>query len=111
MNDTFSYARPTLPFLLRYFCNVAALHHGMLAVDVESVDVRTRCEYGLDNDQTARFGRKGLRAERPCHVSDLHATNPHLMGLDHQRLIDLYGDANQTLPGVEPREVIQKVLV
>ena len=111
MNATFSHARPTLPFLLRCFCNVAALHGRMLAVNVESVDVRTRCEYGLDNDQMAKLGRKGLTVERPCHVSDLYATNPYLMGLDHQRLIDLYGGANQALPGVEPREVFQKVLV
>ena len=63
MNDTFSHAHPTLPFLLRCFYNVTVLPDGMFAVDVESVDVRTRSEYGLDNNQTAKFGRKCFAVE------------------------------------------------
>lgn len=48
--------------------------------------------------------------EEPHHVSDLHATILHLMGLDHRRLTYLYQGLDQRLTGVTPREVISEVL-
>jgi len=48
--------------------------------------------------------------ERPCHVSELHATILHLMGLDHELLTYFYGGADQRLTGVQPQEVIHEVL-
>ncbi|MGE0760824.1 MAG: DUF1501 domain-containing protein [Pirellulaceae bacterium] len=39
--------------------------------------------------------------ENRCHVSDLHATILHLMGLDHERLTYFHGGLNQRLTGVE----------
>ena len=38
--------------------------------------------------------------EDPCHVSDLHATILHLMGLDHERLTYFYEGLDQRLTGV-----------
>jgi hypothetical protein len=54
----------------------------------------------------------GFRAvEERCHVSDLHATILHLMGLDHERLSYFYQGLDQRLTGVEGnRRVIEKVL-
>jgi hypothetical protein len=52
----------------------------------------------------------GFRAvEERCHVSDLHATILHLMGLDHTRLTYFYSGMNQRLTGVRGN-VIRKVL-
>jgi uncharacterized protein (DUF1501 family) len=52
----------------------------------------------------------GFRAvEEPCHVSDLHATILHLMGLEHERLTYFYQGLNQRLTGVRG-SVIEKVL-
>lgn len=43
----------------------------------------------------------GFKAEEePCHVSDLHATILHLMGLDHTKLTYLYQGLDQRLTGV-----------
>jgi len=43
----------------------------------------------------------GFRAvEERCHVSDLHATVLHLMGLDHTRLTYFYSGRNERLTGV-----------
>jgi len=47
--------------------------------------------------------------EQRCHVSDLHATILHLMGLDHTRLTYFYQGLDQRLTGVRG-EVIQSVL-
>ena len=44
------------------------------------------------------------------HVSDLHATILHLMGLDHRKLSWFHQGLNQRLTGVEERHVIEKVL-
>ena len=54
----------------------------------------------------------GFRAvDEKCHVSDLHATILHLMGLDHSLLSYFYQGLDQRLTGVEGnRRVIQKVL-
>jgi hypothetical protein len=46
----------------------------------------------------------------PHHVSDLHATILHLMGLDHRRLSYFYQGLDQRLTGVQHRRVIDKVL-
>jgi hypothetical protein len=52
----------------------------------------------------------GFRAvEDPCHVSDLHATILHLMGLEHERLTYFYGGLDQRLTGFRGK-VIEKVL-
>jgi hypothetical protein len=49
--------------------------------------------------------------EDRAHVSDLHATILHLMGLDHTRLTFFYQGLDQRLTGVtEDRRVIQKAL-
>ncbi len=53
----------------------------------------------------------GFRAvEDRVHVSDLHATILHLMGVDHTRLSYLHQGLNQRLTGVEERHVITKAL-
>jgi uncharacterized protein (DUF1501 family) len=55
----------------------------------------------------------GFRAvEERCHVSDLHATILHLMGLDHTQLSYFYQGLDQRLTGVEGnRRVIEKALL
>jgi len=58
---------------------------------------------------TDELGFKAV--EDPCHVSDLHATILHLMGLDHTKLTYLHQGLNQRLTGVIERHVIQKALV
>jgi arylsulfatase A-like enzyme len=47
--------------------------------------------------------------EEPHHVSDLHATILHLMGLDHEKLTYFYQGLEQRITGVR-REVIRKAL-
>ena len=49
-------------------------------------------------------------ADEPCHVSDLHATVLHLLGLDHTRLSYFHQGLDQRLTGVVERHVIKKVL-
>ena len=44
-----------------------------------------------------------------CHVSDLHATILHLMGLDHKKLTYFYSGMNTRLTGVRGN-VFNKVL-
>jgi hypothetical protein len=44
-----------------------------------------------------------------AHVSDLHATVLHLMGIDHRRLTYFYSGADQRLTGVRG-EVIEAAL-
>ncbi|MBI3472206.1 MAG: DUF1501 domain-containing protein [Candidatus Solibacter usitatus] len=50
-----------------------------------------------------------LAVEDRCHVSDLHATLLHLMGLDHTRLTYFHQGMNQRLTGVRG-SVVKKVL-
>jgi hypothetical protein len=57
---------------------------------------------------TDELGFKAV--EDRCHVSDLHATILHLMGIDHSRLSYLHQGLNQRLTGVEDRRVITQVL-
>lgn len=52
-----------------------------------------------------------LSVEDRCHVSDLHATILHLLGLDHHKLTYLYQGLDQRLTGVEERRVVEKVLL
>ena len=57
---------------------------------------------------TDELGFKAV--EDRCHVSDLHATILHLMGLDHRRLSYQHLGLAQRLTGVEERHVVSKVL-
>lgn len=53
----------------------------------------------------------GFKAvEDRCHVSDLHATLLHLMGLDHTRLSYQHLGLDQRLTGVEERHIVTKAL-
>jgi uncharacterized protein (DUF1501 family) len=54
----------------------------------------------------------GFKAvEDPHHISDVHATILHLMGLDHKRLTFYHQGLDQRLTGVtEERHVIREVL-
>lgn len=45
-----------------------------------------------------------------CHVSDLHATILHLMGLDHTKLTYFHQGLDQRLTGVVERKIIHKAL-
>jgi hypothetical protein len=47
--------------------------------------------------------------EEPCHVTDLHATILHLLGLDHTRLTFFHGGRDQRLTDVKG-QVIDKAL-
>ena len=50
--------------------------------------------------------------ERPVHVSDLHATILHLMGLDHRALSYFYNGLDQRLTGPDDnRHVVHEALV
>jgi len=44
------------------------------------------------------------------HVSDLHATILHLLGLDHEQLSFFHEGLDQRLTGVDPRRVVKEVL-
>jgi hypothetical protein len=55
---------------------------------------------------TDELGFKAV--EEPIHVSDLHATILHLMGLDHTRLTYFYSGLNQRITGVRGN-VVRKV--
>jgi hypothetical protein len=48
--------------------------------------------------------------ERPCHISDLHATILHLMGLDHEKLTYFHQGMNQRLTGVRG-EIVREACV
>ncbi len=48
--------------------------------------------------------------EERCHISDLHATILHLMGLDHRRLTFFHQGLDNRLTGVEHRRVISRAL-
>lgn len=58
---------------------------------------------------TDELGFKAV--EDRCHVSDLHATILHLMGIDHSHLTYLHQGLNQRLTGVEEKHIIQKALI
>lgn len=47
--------------------------------------------------------------EDRCHVSDLHATILHAMGLDHEKLSFFYQGLDQRLTGVEHHKVFKQV--
>jgi hypothetical protein len=46
----------------------------------------------------------------PVHIRDFHATVLHLLGFDHRRFSYRYQGLDQRLTGVEPAEVIKKLL-
>jgi hypothetical protein len=48
--------------------------------------------------------------DRPVHVSDLHATILHLMGLDHEQLAYFYQGLDQRLTGPDEAHVVEEVL-
>ncbi len=53
----------------------------------------------------------GFRAvDERCHVSDLHATVLHLLGLDHRALSYFHQGLDQRLTGVEERHIIRSAL-
>ena len=53
----------------------------------------------------------GFRAaENRVHVSDLHATILHLLGIDHERLTYLHEGLERRLTGVQPHRVVREVL-
>ncbi len=56
---------------------------------------------------TDELGFKAV--EDPVHVSDLHATILHLMGMDHTKLTYFYQGLNQRLTGVRGN-VVRKIL-
>lgn len=51
-----------------------------------------------------------LAVENRCHVSDLHATILHLLGLDHEQLSYFYQGLDQRLTGPDEARVIREVL-
>ena len=57
---------------------------------------------------TDELGFKAV--ENRCHVSDLHATILHLMGIDHSHLTYFHQGLDQRLTGVEDRRVITEAL-
>jgi hypothetical protein len=57
---------------------------------------------------TDEFGFRAV--EDRCHVSDLHATILHLMGVDHRRLTYPHQGLEQRLTGVEERHLVAKAL-
>lgn len=57
---------------------------------------------------TDEFGFQAI--EQRHHISDLHATILHLMGIDHTRLSYLHQGLNQRLTGVEEHHVIEAAL-
>jgi hypothetical protein len=56
---------------------------------------------------TDELGFKAV--DEPCHVSDLHATILHLMGLEHEQLTYFYQGLKQRLTGFRGN-VVEKVL-
>ena len=66
---------------------------------------------GVEGGQTiGTTDELGFKAqEDPCHVSDIHATILHLMGLDHTKLTYLYQGLEQRITGVRGN-VIKKAL-
>ena len=63
---------------------------------------------GQSIGRTDELGFEAVEAR--CHVSDLHATILHLMGLDHEHLTYFHEGLEQRLTGVTPRRVVKEVL-
>ena len=61
---------------------------------------------GSVHGATDELGFVGV--EDRCHVSDLHATILHLMGLDHTRLSYFYQGLDQILTGTERNSQVVK---
>jgi hypothetical protein len=47
--------------------------------------------------------------EKPCHVSDLHATILHLVGLDHERLTFFYKGLEERITGTRGNVVTKAI--
>ena len=47
--------------------------------------------------------------DEPCHVSDLHATILHLMGLDHERLTFFYKGLEERITGTRGNVVTKAI--
>jgi hypothetical protein len=61
--------------------------------------VRADVDVGATQTCPASFTQREAVEDR-CHVSDLHATILHLMGIDHKRLTYFYQGLDQRLTGV-----------
>jgi hypothetical protein len=48
--------------------------------------------------------------ENPVHINDVNATILHCLGIDHERFIYKFQGLDQRLTGVEPQQVVQKIL-
>jgi hypothetical protein len=46
----------------------------------------------------------------PVHISDLHTTILHQLGIDHHKLTFKYQGLDQKLTGVNPTRVISEIL-
>ncbi|MDA1276754.1 MAG: DUF1501 domain-containing protein [Verrucomicrobia bacterium] len=57
---------------------------------------------------TDELGFKAV--DEPCHVSELHATILHLMGLDHRRLTYFHQGLDQRLTGVVERNIVTRAI-
>lgn len=66
--------------------------------------VRRGMTYGKTDDFSYNV------AENPVHVSDLHATVLHLLGIDHQRFTFRFQGLDFRPTGVEERRVVKEVL-
>jgi len=63
---------------------------------------------GHTHGETDELGMEAV--VEPHHLSDLHATILHLMGLDHHRLTYYYGGLDRKLTGVKNAKVIQDII-
>lgn len=66
--------------------------------------VRAGATYGSTDDFSFNV------AENPVHVSDLHATVLHLLGIDHSRFTYRFQGLDFKLSGVEERHVVKDIL-
>ncbi len=63
---------------------------------------------GLTLGETDEFGFNVV--EDPVNFYDLHATMLHLLGFDHRQLSHKFQGLDQRLTGVEPAQVVKKLL-
>ena len=64
---------------------------------------------GVQLGKTEDFGYNVV--EEPVHIRDLNATILHCLGIDHESLTYPYQGLEQKLTGVEPAQVLGKLLV
>ncbi len=63
---------------------------------------------GMSYGSTDELGYHAV--EDVVHVRDLHATMLHLLGLDHERLTVKFQGLDMKLTGVEPAQVLHRIL-